>query len=82
MIPTLTGLETSIPLWGIVVIMVWTAIWKGIGLWRAGGHKQLAWFVVMFVLNTAGILPIVYLVWFQKPSKPSRPVKAAKKKRR
>jgi methionyl-tRNA synthetase len=83
MIPTISGIEASIPLWGIVAIMIWTAIWKGIGLWRAGNQKQLAWFVVMFVLNTAGILPIVYLVWFQKKSsKPVRAVKESKKKRR
>ena len=81
MIPTLNGLEAFIPLPAIIALVIWTAIWKGIGLWRAGNHRQLVWFIVMFVLNTAGLLPIIYLVWFQKkPSKSSRPVK--KKKRR
>ena len=34
---------------------------KGLGLWRAGRRNQPAWFFLIFVLNTAGILPIIYL---------------------
>ena len=54
---------------GIIVLSIWTMIWKGIGLWKAGRNNQLAWFVVMFIFNTAGILPIIYLVGFQKGKK-------------
>jgi len=50
-------------------LIIWSAIWKGIGLWKAGRNNQLAWFVVLFILNTAGILPIVYIVFFQKKRK-------------
>jgi len=53
----------------IVVLIIWSAIWKGIALWKSGRNKQLAWYVVMFILNTAGILEIVYLLFFQKKSK-------------
>ena len=45
----------------IVVLGVWTAIWKAIALWRAGRRGNLAWFVVMFILNTVGILEIIYI---------------------
>jgi Family of unknown function (DUF5652) len=41
-------------------------VWKGIALWRSGTKKQLARFVCMFIFNTAGILPIIYLLFFQK----------------
>ena len=58
-------MATSLPLW-VYPVMIWTLIWKGIGLWRSGRNNQLPWFIAMLILNTAGILPIVYLVWFQR----------------
>jgi len=53
----------------LVVLVIWSMIWKGIGLWKAGRNNQLVWFVVMFIFNTAGILPIVYLLFFQRKKK-------------
>ncbi len=58
-----------------VCLMIWSAIWKGIALWKSGRNNQLAWFVVMFIVNTVGILEIIYLLFFQKKA-------AAAKKRR
>lgn len=49
----------------LAVVGVWELLWKGIALWKAGRNKQLAWFVVMLLLNTAGILEICYLLLFQ-----------------
>lgn len=46
----------------IIGLILWEAIWKGFALWRAGRRNQPAWFFLLFVLNTAGILPIVYLL--------------------
>lgn len=53
----------------LLVLMVWSAVWKGIALWKSGRNNQLVWFVVMFIINSAGILPIVYLLFFQKKRK-------------
>jgi methionyl-tRNA synthetase len=50
----------------LVLAVVWTLIWKGMALWKSGQNGQKAWFVVLFLLNTLGILDIVYLVWFAK----------------
>jgi magnesium-transporting ATPase (P-type) len=50
----------------LIILIVWLLIWKGLGLWRAGRNNQPRWFVVMLILNTVGILPIVYLKFFQK----------------
>ena len=52
-----------------ILLIVWTAIWKGIALWRAGRNKHLVWFVFMFVLNTAGILPLIYVLFFSNKKK-------------
>lgn len=50
----------------IVMVCLWEAAWKGIALWKSGKNKQLAWFVILFIFNTAGILPIIYILFFQK----------------
>jgi len=48
----------------IYVLYVWALFWKGIALWRASQFKQRNWFVVLLVLNTVGILEIIYLFRF------------------
>ncbi len=50
----------------LVLLSIWELIWKGIALWNCGRNNQLSWFVVLLIFNTVGILPIVYLAWFQK----------------
>jgi len=46
----------------ISVVMLWSMIWKGIALWRAGRNNQIAWFVILFLVNTVGILEIIYIL--------------------
>ncbi len=50
----------------ISVLVVWDTVWKGIGLWRAGRNNQLGWFIALLVVNSVGILPIVYILFFQR----------------
>ena len=69
---------------GFYILLVWTIIWEGIALWKSGRNNQIVWFVVMFILNTAGILPIIYLLFFQKKTfmqKVNEKVKKISKKR-
>jgi len=49
-----------------VFLVVWDIIWKGAGLWHAAKNNQKYWFVAILLINTIGILPIVYLKFFQK----------------
>ena len=71
----MTGIEPQMLTW-LIPLMIWTLIWKGIALWKCGRNNQLGWFIVLLIVNTAGILEIIYIVWFQ--NKP----KAKKKKRK
>lgn len=50
----------------IVILAIWSAVWKGFALYRAGANRSVPWFVVLFILNTAGILEILYLFVFGK----------------
>lgn len=63
----------------VVLISIWEAIWKGIGLWKSAKKGHLIWFVCMFIFNTLGILPILYIYVF---SKDKTKVTAKKAKRR
>jgi methionyl-tRNA synthetase len=53
----------------IVILGIWSAVWKAIALYKAGGNKNVAWFVVLFLVNTLGILEIFYIFVFSKGSK-------------
>lgn len=49
-----------------IFLVVWSVFWKGLALWHAAKHHQPWWFVVMLVVNTAGILEIAYLFLVRK----------------
>lgn len=73
----------TFPLWLFLVYIaaiVWSIIWKGIALWKSARKKNLAWFVVLLIVNTLGILEILYIFVFSKMPEDNKPVK--KKKRR
>ena len=50
----------------IPIAVVWEAAWKGVALWRAGKNAHLVWFICLFIFNTLGILPIIYIFAFSK----------------
>ena len=50
---------------GLVIVAVWTLVWKGLALWHTGKNQQRNWFIAILILNTAGLLPIIYLLWFK-----------------
>jgi hypothetical protein len=50
----------------LILIVIWDAVWKAIGLFKSAKNNQIAWFIVIFIFNTAGILPIIYLIFFRK----------------
>ena len=49
----------------LLVLVLWEIVWKGLGLWYAGKNQQKAWFIVILIFNTCGLLPIIYLLWFK-----------------
>lgn len=49
----------------ILLLSVWESVWKAIALWKAAKNNQLTWYVCILVFNTVGILPILYIKFFQ-----------------
>ncbi len=50
----------------IVFLVLWDLYWKGMGLWKSARQSQKKWFIAILIVNSVGILPIIYLVFFQK----------------
>ncbi len=44
-------------------------ILKGFALWKSGRNNQPYWFVFLLIINSAGILPVIYLIFFDKKTK-------------
>ena len=53
----------------LVVITVWSIVWKGLALWHAARNNQRNWFAAILILNTVGILDILYLKLFREKRK-------------
>ena len=50
----------------LAIVLVWSFIWKGLALWNSARNHQKAWFVILLIVNTLGILEIIYLLFFRK----------------
>ena len=50
----------------LYILIAWEMAWKGIALWRSARNKQLGWFIAIFIVNSVGILEIIYLIFFAK----------------
>lgn len=55
-------------LFGIFMIplVFWSLFWKGWALWVAAHEESKGWFAALLVLNTAGILEIIYIFLIAK----------------
>lgn len=43
-------------------VTVWDLAWRGIALWQSSRRQQKIWFILLLFVNSAGILPIIYLI--------------------
>ncbi|OGZ84947.1 MAG: hypothetical protein A2599_03260 [Candidatus Staskawiczbacteria bacterium RIFOXYD1_FULL_39_28] len=56
-----------------VLLSIWALIWKGIALWKAARNNSKPWFVALLIVNTVGILEIIY-IFFLSDKKANKPV--------
>ena len=50
----------------LFLVVVWTLAWKGWSLWLAARRHEKTWFIVLLLLNTAGIVDIIYIFLIAK----------------
>ena len=53
------SLSLLILIWSLVI---WSLVWKGLALWRTARRQDKLWYVILLILNTAGIAEIIYLI--------------------
>ncbi len=52
-----------------IPFLIWSIFWKGMALWRSARLGQRNWFIAILVLNTIGVLEIIYLYYITEPEK-------------
>jgi methionyl-tRNA synthetase len=50
----------------LYALFVWGLLWKGLALWYSARNKQKKWFLALLIINSVGILSILYLFLFSK----------------
>ena len=77
----LYGFEDAIAMLGIsaglfwvllTAVALWTIVLKGFALWHAARNYQRYWFVALLIVNTFGLLELIYLIWFRADKDESR----------
>jgi D-alanyl-lipoteichoic acid acyltransferase DltB (MBOAT superfamily) len=47
------------------IIAVWSLVLKVLAVWYSARAGQKGWFVVLLIVNTLGILELIYFIWFR-----------------
>jgi hypothetical protein len=55
----------------LIPLAIWDGVWKLIAMWKSARNGQLAWYICLAIFNTIGILPILYILLFQKTGPPA-----------
>jgi len=63
-------LEPPLLYYWMIPLIIWSITWKAISLWKAARNRQLGWFLVLFIINSAGLLPILYIYYYQTDKSP------------
>jgi len=48
------------------MLIIWTTVWKGLALWKSARLGSKWWFIALLIVNTMGILELLYLFIFSK----------------
>ncbi|MBP9781620.1 hypothetical protein KBC89_03100 [Candidatus Woesebacteria bacterium] len=49
-----------------IIFLTWSLIWKGLALWQSASRRHLVWFIILLVVNTMGILEILYIFYLNR----------------
>ncbi|MEI6348673.1 MAG: DUF5652 family protein [Bacteroidota bacterium] len=50
----------------LIALAVWDIVWKLIALWKAARNGHLGWFIAIAIVNSVGVLPILYIFSIKK----------------
>jgi|TARA_Y100000310_G_scaffold285136_1_gene308377 predicted membrane protein len=52
--------------WLLAVLLIWTLFWTGTAMWKAAKKNSPFWFIALLIINTLGLLEILYLFVFSE----------------
>lgn len=55
-------------LYTLIALTLWSIPWKMWALWLAARRKEVWWFIPLSIINTMGILDIIYIFVIAKQS--------------
>jgi len=61
MLNSLIPTELASYSWVIIVLALWSIVWKGLALWKAARRGEKYWFVALLVINLVGLLEMLYI---------------------
>jgi len=66
----------------ITFVSLWALVWKGFALWKSASKKSSLWFIILLIVNTLGLLEILYIFIFSKMTgkKQEKPLEKKSKK--
>ena len=50
----------------LLLAVLWSIPWKGVALWKSARLSHTKWFIALLIINTFGILEIVYIFFIAK----------------
>ncbi|MDD4351616.1 MAG: DUF5652 family protein [Candidatus Gracilibacteria bacterium] len=56
----------------ITLAVLWSIPWKAVALWQAARNSHKGWFIALLIINTVGILEIIYIFGFSKKGSKSK----------
>lgn len=62
----------------IFPFMLFELVLKGFALWKSAKKDQNVWFIALLVVNSMGILPLIYLVLNRDQEKSPKKIKKSK----
>ena len=49
----------------LIIVSIWSSVWKIIAMWKSARNNHLVWFIGIAIVNSIGILPIIY-IWLNR----------------
>lgn len=64
------GIVSGIISW-IILLAIVDLVLRGMALWKSARNGQNGWFIALLVINSMGILPLIYLLIYRDTKKKS-----------
>ena len=62
------GIDASLLAVFIIALTLWSVVWKAWALWLSARRGEKWWFILLLIVNTIGILEIIYIFLIAKKS--------------